>query len=94
MCYFISRERIDGYWGQYIRDNEKKINNSRELVNYEKNKGLQVVTHPSTDQAQCCLTSVIKGQVALAVCNTVGYVIGEQAMMGSDYTTMYPVLQA
>ena len=36
----------------------------------KKNKGLQAVTHPSTDQAQCCLTSVIKGLVALAVCNT------------------------
>ena len=38
----------------------------------KKNKGLQAVTHPSTDQAQCCLTSVIKGLVALAVCNTLG----------------------
>ena len=34
----------------------------------KKNKGLQAVTHPSTDQAQCCLTSVIKGPV----CNTLG----------------------
>ena len=58
----------------------------------KKNKGLQAVTHPSTDQAQCCLTSVIKGLVALAVCNTVSYVIGELAKMGSDSRTKYPVL--
>ena len=58
----------------------------------KKNKGLQAVTHPSTDQAQCCLTSVIKGLVALAVCNAVGYVIGELAKMGSDSRTKYPVL--
>ena len=57
----------------------------------KKNKGLQAVTHPSTDQAQCCLTSLIKGLVALAVCNTVGYVVGELAKMGSDSRTKYPV---
>ena len=37
----------------------------------KKNKGLQAVTHPSTDQAQCCLTSVIKGQVTWRSCRPI-----------------------
>ena len=62
----------------------------------KKNKGLQAVTHPSTDQAQCCLTSVIKGLVALDVCNTLGALAAtfRTKTPGSDSRTKYPVLQA